>query len=365
MNFIKKLRNKEEKPVTNYDEFWTWFRANQSKFYNIVKSGKNHENGFFNKLSPKLEQLKDGFYYVTGMYDDNTAELIFTADGFIQNIVFVEELVKAAPVLPHWKFTALKPALNIEDVKIEMDDYVFDSDNLSFYAVDHEKYPDEIDIVLVYDNYKKEDHTTITNGTLLFLDNFLGELTAITTIDSVEVIAREQAEKELIPVSKLRDYLNWREREFVEKYTDIRHNTKNDRYSNLSAQDVNGKSIIAVVNSSLIEWDGKASHPWILNVEISVDDRNDTDKTDDEMFGFIESLERDLGTGLPEIEGYLNVARITRNNSRMIRFACRDFRKPSKLLHELSKKYSNKLKLTFDIYKDKYWRSLEQFRPRL
>jgi hypothetical protein len=53
------------------------------------------------------------------MYDENTVELVLTADGNTKNIVFVEELVEQAPRIEGWKFTALKPALQIEDVQLQ------------------------------------------------------------------------------------------------------------------------------------------------------------------------------------------------------------------------------------------------------
>ena len=37
--------------------------------------------------------------------------------------------------------------------------------------------------------------------------------------------------KELIPISKLKDFLTWREKEFIEKYEGTRHNTENDSYA--------------------------------------------------------------------------------------------------------------------------------------
>jgi hypothetical protein len=54
-------------------------------------------------------------FFLTGMMDHNRAELVLTADRTINNIVFVEELVATAPEIPGWKFTALKPALDIEN----------------------------------------------------------------------------------------------------------------------------------------------------------------------------------------------------------------------------------------------------------
>ena len=125
MSLFKSLLGKKEQPIRTNLDFWTWFQANEKTFFNIVKTGKDIEKGFFDKISPKLSQLKDGFFFLTGMLDDNTAELILTPDGTIKNIVFVEELVESAPSMANWKFTALKTALDIKSVGINMSGYTF------------------------------------------------------------------------------------------------------------------------------------------------------------------------------------------------------------------------------------------------
>src|SRR5882757_2259292 len=113
MSFLKNIFKTKEEPLQSGEDFWNWFRKNEKTFHKVIKDQGNIEKDFFDKLSPKLNELKDGFFYLTGMYDDNTAELDITADGTVKNIVFVEELIKSAPNIDGWKFTALKPALDI------------------------------------------------------------------------------------------------------------------------------------------------------------------------------------------------------------------------------------------------------------
>lgn len=362
MKFLNKIFGKKEEEIQTYDDFWKWFLENKEKFYHVVKSGKNIEDGFFHKLSPKLEKLKNSIFYQVGMFDDNTAELIITPDGAIENIVIVEELVSAAPTIANWKFTALKPAHSIENIGIKMEGYNFASDTLSFYAIDHSHYPDEIDIVVAYNDYNEEDISIITNGVYIFLDNFLGELNSITFIDNLAVIAKEQAAKELIPIQKLKDYLIWREKEFVEKYSGLRYNTEKDIYSSMEATLNNGLPLIAIVNTTLLDWDSKASHPWILRIEIKFDGKNNNGMPNNATYELLNKFEDNLILELKDSEGYLNIGRQTADSERIIYFACKDFRKPSKLLHALTKNYKDKLDFTFDIYKDKYWQSLERFR---
>ena len=128
---------------------------------------------------------------------------IFTADGAIKNIVFVAELVDAAPDVPGWKFTALKPPMTIDHVQIAMGDYMFDTHMLSFYSNDLVDYPDEIDITIVHKQYTESDKVSITNGVYIFLENFIGELNSIAGIDALQVIGAADAEKELVPIEKL------------------------------------------------------------------------------------------------------------------------------------------------------------------
>src|SRR5688572_19002155 len=149
MNFLKNLLSKDEK-IHNYKDFWNWFLKHERKFWKVVQAEKNIETDFLNKIDPKLKELRDGYFYLTGMYKDNTVELVITADGNIINIPFVEELIKAAPQIDGWKFTALKPALVIDNVAIHMDDYIFSSENMFFYSTAKADYPDEISITVVH-----------------------------------------------------------------------------------------------------------------------------------------------------------------------------------------------------------------------
>jgi hypothetical protein len=364
MSFLKNLFRRKEDPITSYTEFWTWFQLNESTFFNTVKDRARIEKDFFNKLSPKLDELTDGLFFVTGMYDDNTAELIFTPEGNAKKIIFVEELVQAAPELPGWKFTACKPALDVLDVKIKMDGYVFEKDNLWFYSNDHPDYPDEIDITIVYRDFYYLDETTIVNGTHIFLDNFLGELNAVSIIDNIKVIAKEAAEKELVPIDKLKDFLDWRQKEFLEKYEGQRHETEHDSHSCLEATLKSGKPLIAIVNSTLLNWDAKASHPWIMAYETKYYGKNNNGMPDNETYQLMTAFEEEVLAELKDAEGYLNIARETANNKREVYYACKDFRKPSKVLHQLIEKHNGgRLNITFDIYKDKYWKTVERFRP--
>jgi hypothetical protein len=361
MSFLKNIFGPKDGQIKSYQDFWNWFEKEADNFYNVVKQKGNIEKSFFRKLSPKLDELKEGFFYLTGMYNDTTVELVFASEGIVKNFVFVEELVNAAPQIKGWKFTALKPPLNIEDVNIEMAGHQFNSEKLSFYYAQDTGYPDEIDITVVHDDYSQANKDNIINGTYVFLDNYLGELNFATTIDNLKIIGKDEAQKELIPIHKLKDFLIWREKEFVEKYDEIRHDTENDTYSALEAELKNGNRLLAIINTDLLKWDGKASHPWILKVEIGYNGKDNNGMPDKETYKMLNEIEESINGQLKDYDGYLNVGRQTAESVREIYFACRDFRKPSKILHQAQLDYAGKLDINYNIYKDKYWQTFNRF----
>ena len=102
------------------------------------------------------------------MFDDNTVELVLTADGNTKNIVFIEELVASAPNINGWKFTALKQALILEDVSIEVAGLKFNSENLYFYSNDLSNYPDEIAVCIIHNDMNDDNRQQIINGVYIF-----------------------------------------------------------------------------------------------------------------------------------------------------------------------------------------------------
>jgi hypothetical protein len=78
-------------------------------------------------------------------------------------------------------------------------------------------------------------------------------------------------------------------------------------------------------------------------------------------FDLLDEIEETLLQELTDDNGYLNIGRQTGDNERIIFFACKDFRKPSKIFFKIQQEYINAVEIEYDIYKDKYWRSFERF----
>ncbi|MBD8083825.1 DUF695 domain-containing protein [Chryseobacterium sp. GCR10] len=360
--FNKVFGKKEEKrevEIKTYKDFWDWFLTEEKEFYEVIKNHKNIETDFFDIISPKLKQLNEGYYFLCGMSDDAVAELIITADGDVKNIVFAEEIIAEAPKSERWKFTALKPEMNL-DHGIKMDGKDFSQDNIFFYSNEIEGYPDEIDVTFVYEGLTEENKNDCVTGVCIFLDNFLGELNFATQIDTFNVVGTDEAEAELVPVSKLRDFLSWREREFIEKYKDLKDMGDEDAYSILEAVLNNGLPLIATVNTTALNYEAKASYPWIsaLKIEYNGNENNGLPESGD--YAKLDSIEENAYQNLKTGGGSVYIGRESANNVREIYFASKDFRKPSKVLQNIIKNHPE-YKMSLEIYKDKYWQSFERY----
>ena len=364
MSFLKKIFGTEPKKIESNADFWSWFNTMSDKFLIAVKNRDNIEENFFNMLSQKLNELKPGYFYLTGMLSDHTAELVITADGDLNNIAFVEELVAAAPSIQGWKFTANKQPLSTEGLVIKMGAYEYKSGNMYFYAQESADYPDEINITVVHDDINDENSRDVIPGVFIFLEHNLGELNAMTIIDNLKIIGHGSlaAEKELIPIDKLQSFLQWRQKEFVERYDGTLYRTDNGGYAMMEGNLEDGSPLFAIVNTTLLEWDGKASHPWMFIVKIKYHAMNSSGMPDQDTVALLDQLEDELLADLKDYEGYLNIGRETVKGRREIYFACKDFRKPSIAGYRIQQKYGSEVGVSYNIFKDKYWSTLDRFK---
>jgi hypothetical protein len=365
--FNKKKDNKNiETPIAlSYLDFWEWFMLHEKDFFDTVKYPKTNkiESHFFNKIDPELKKIRDGFFFLSGMFEDSIAELIITADAKPKNIVFCEELIAAAPKLDNWRFTALKPAvtaLSSGDNSIKMNDYDFGLETLTFEPIVDETKPDEIGISIYHQEFQEDKKDLFVSGIYIFLDNFLGELRSLEILDFIDIAAAPFAEDKKVAMSKLPDYLTWRQKEFVEKHEGTRRDTENDSYQTSEMVLENGNPILAIVNVDLINWDLKASHPWMLNIGVNYNGDSNNGLPDELLFQKLAQLEDEIMMELKDEDGYLNLARETGDNLKEIYFACKDYRKPSKVLSKIQAAYPE-LDMDYKIYKDKYWASLNHF----
>lgn len=365
MKFLKKVLSRRQEPKASETdpltlaEFWKWFLDNEARFYDAVKSQDNVQFAFVNPVFNKLSQVREGAYLLVGMMNDNTAEVIFTAEGRLLSFPYISEIVDAAPEIENWQFTAFKPSMDFPDFAISMGPKIFSTENIFFYADEDSDFPDEISIKLVYsDSYDDDQRDLIENGTFIFLDNYLGEVKTATQIDTLSVEHDVSPEIKIIPITKLGAYILWREKEFTEKYEGSIHNSDESNYSSLEWE-AGDRTIVGVVNSDLIRWDKKASHPWVMIITIQFDENENNGMPNGEALQSYYQFEDKLRELLPDSEGFVNIGQTTGLGKREIYYANTEFAKPIKVLTEMKTQVD--FEYEFEVFKDKYWRSMNHF----
>jgi Family of unknown function (DUF695) len=186
-------------------------------------------------------------------------------------------------------------------------------------------------------------------------------LDTVTLIDSIKVTGPSPDLPDSIPIVKLKDYLVWREKEFIEKYKSTAYDTSNDQFAVMEARDKEDQLVLATINQDILNWDGKASHPWMMFIEIKYDGSKNNGMPDNDTYQLMNEFEDELSTQLKDIDGYLNLGREIYNGVRTIYFACKEFRTPSRTTAQLIAKYKGRLEISYDIIKDKYWMCMNRF----
>ena len=344
--------------VKSYSAFWTWFAAHERQFFHAVQINTRIEEDVLDKISLALDIVKEGLLCRVSI-TSTTVELNISANGAIETIVFAEELVQAAPHFKGWSFTALKTATPINNLSININGHLFSDANIKFYSIYNAAYPASIDLTLTYDSLSKKNKPLIETGMILFLDTYIGELRAVTDIDHVKIIASSKAKRQLIPIGDLDAFLAQRQAKRMSKYQSLGQPTCQGNYITASGFQTNKEPFVTLIDSGLMAWDAKPSHPWIAVMTVEFDGTQNAGMPDEGTWNSLCKLENDLMAKLPNSHGYLKIAARTASNTRNFYFACQDFRAPSKVLYQLQASYASVFKVTYEIYQDKYWQSMD------
>ncbi|SEI71278.1 Family of unknown function [Myroides marinus] len=359
MGFFDKIFGKNVKESNlveleaQYGVFWDWFKSNEAEFKKTIETHDRVVEDFIDIVGPKLKEINKDFNMLTGMGKDGVGELIITPDGRVRALPFIEDFISSAPSIEGWRFISCKPST--KGIGLNMGDFVLNEDTISFIPIHTEGYPDYIHLRFIIKECTPENEEELGNALFIFLDNYLGEMETMTMIDYLEVKGEESIDGELVPMSKLSDYLRYREAEFVEKYDGVKHNSDNDSYSILEGNN-NNAPLIAVVNTSFLNWEQKMSYPWVVKMSIQYQGNENgmPSKSDVAVMDEIEDL-------VVESAGVNSVARETGSNERTLFFATRDYKNASREVQKTISLFTDKFDIDYTIYRDKYWMGLEVY----
>lgn len=342
-----------------YDAFWSWFSGRHQYYYDMLDR-LGYSNG--QELSDVLNRLNpQGDYHIlvtAMMNEDDTVELIFTADGDVAYFQEIEALVSAAPDLAKWTFLALKPAVALDVIRCQWENYIFDQHHLSFYLQPNLICPLNINIVVCHAAYQPAFRDQFLYEIQSFLQYALGESFFADIVDTIDVAA--YAQLNWVKIEDIKLYLEAEQEKKHQLEKPIMIPEKQYQYGGFEGETDQNQKIIYFFNTSLLQWEHNCTFPWVIIIELKYQALSKGLPSEIDMC-LMDEIEEILWDRLPSEKGYLHLAHETGVGSRWMYLACQDFRLPSRVIRDIKKNYSKSFQIEVFYQRDKYWTCLDHF----
>ncbi|MCF6405122.1 hypothetical protein L3C95_19625 [Chitinophaga filiformis] len=156
-------------------KFWRWFEEKSEDFRFFREMDPEECEELFGELTERLHLYCTSLFFEMRSDVNNEGELIITAEGDEDFFDDAEFLVSKAPTIDHWTFTALIPAEE-DNEGIEYEDLDLSPSEMWFTAIEDEKHPDKLNLVIHFKDYeliKQSEH--LDTAIFLLLQSVLGE----------------------------------------------------------------------------------------------------------------------------------------------------------------------------------------------
>ena len=198
--------------------FWNWFQDNNQTIKNFInetpKSQKQISHWIKHRLGFYSKELD--YMIIFPKKPTEKTELIITANGNPEYFTRVTELIKHAPVLKHWKFTAfIQPTVHIEKIIDGLDEpYVFQeitikTSEIKFLPLAYDEKTKKLNIIVYLKNYNIHcDTKTCNQAIYIIMQDLLGEKSLYQNINFVQLACLPTNTEELIELYDLQFYID-------------------------------------------------------------------------------------------------------------------------------------------------------------
>lgn len=198
--------------------FWNWFQDNNQTIKNFLnetpKSQKQINHSIKHRLGFYCKELD--YIIIFPKKPTQKIELIITANGNPEYFTQVTELIKYAPTLKHWKFTAfIQPTENIDEIMDGLDEpYIFQENTLKtsdikFLPLAYDEKTKKHVIRIYLKNYNIHCDTKTWNQTIyIIMQDLLGEKALYQNINFVQLAQMPNNNNELIELYDLQLYID-------------------------------------------------------------------------------------------------------------------------------------------------------------
>jgi hypothetical protein len=198
--------------------FWNWFQDNNQTIKNLINETPKTQKHLYFWLNRHLGYYckELDFLIIFPKKEKEKAELIITANGNQNFFSQVNELIKKAPALRHWKFTAfIQPTENINKIIEGLDEpYVFQeitikTSEIKFLPLNYDDQTKKLDITVYLKNFKLYCNTkTWEQAIYIIIQDLLGEKSAYQNINFVQLAQMPNNHEEFIHLYELQYFID-------------------------------------------------------------------------------------------------------------------------------------------------------------
>lgn len=162
-------------------------------------------------LLARLQAIDEGLWFEVALPGPGMREFIITAEGRVGLFPLVEAMAAAAPGLPGWTVVALKQPAGF-GFNMRYEGVSLDPAEMWFQPLVDKAAPEMLGLRVAGPGYTSEQEQEFGNGVLVLLDTALGERSAATDVDVVEVceLPLLPDEEGFIELPELMNYIEWR-----------------------------------------------------------------------------------------------------------------------------------------------------------
>jgi hypothetical protein len=188
-------------------KFWAWLLASKPELDGLASP--DHE--FWDVLLAQLRSIDGKLCFEISAAHKATRELVITAQGDVDLFPLVEAIGAQAPPLPGWTVVALKQPMGF-DFAMRYEGVKLDPAEIWFEPLVDPDHPEVLGLRIAAPGFTEEQEPEFSNGLLILLDTALGERSAATDIELVEVceLPTLPDDEGFILLPELMNYIEWR-----------------------------------------------------------------------------------------------------------------------------------------------------------
>ncbi|MDB5120075.1 MAG: hypothetical protein JWN56_1293 [Sphingobacteriales bacterium] len=211
-----KENNKTVEAFENEDSiesFWKWFSKNQTRFRDF-KGNPTKSDIYLNEILAEGRKIKDGLAFELELPKEGTINLTVSANGDTSLFSKVQEIVSKAPKIQGWRVLAFRQRISesqVTDMVLKTGNHTLDPKQIAFLPIISGK---TLDIIVYVPDITEENRNEVANGSLMLLDNILGEYDCVKKVRSYDFQSFPSDKRQLLQLQPLTE---------IAKYVDAFH----------------------------------------------------------------------------------------------------------------------------------------------